>query len=159
MDADLIATQARTALDTLTAQLHHLETEQTTLLSTLHITTTTLTTLPSYTAIAPTLSQIPHYERKLARLKAAMAQQQHDVAELRRRAGDAAARRRANLRALEEARRGERERDRTVLRARVVEEGGEGGEREGEAGEGGEGDVAPVKTVRRKRKARVAEIQ
>ncbi|KAH8150690.1 uncharacterized protein LAJ45_05386 [Morchella importuna] len=139
MEVDLIATQARAAVDILTAQLRHLEHEQTTLLTSLHLTCSTLSTLPNYTAIAPTLSQIPHYESKLARLKAAMAQQQRDVAELKRRALEAGARRRANLKRIEEGRRGERERDRTVLRARVMDER-EAAVSEGEGGaEGGDG--------------------
>lgn len=99
-----------------------------------------------------------------------MTQQQRDVAELKRRALEAGARRRANLKRIEEGRRGERERDRTVLRARVMDEReavvseGEGGVEGGDAAAAGTGtetggEVGPVKTVKRKKKARVAEIQ
>lgn len=127
--------------------------EQTALLTSLHLTSTTLSTLPSYTAIAPTLSQIPHYESKLARLKTAMAQQQHDVAELKRRALEAGAKRRLNLSRIEEKRRGERERDRTVLKAKHV------GEEEPDEDETALLPEMEVKTVKRKKKARQADIQ
>lgn len=192
MEVDAISRQARAAVDHLTEQLRSLESvyhppppallllyptntplrhEQTALLTSLHLTSSTLSTLPSYTAIAPTLSQIPHYESKLARLKAAMAQQQRDVAELKRRALEAGMKRRQNLGRIEERRRGERERDRTVLRAKHAEEGG--GEGEGEEVKEEEGEegvpelevsqvlptVGVVKTVKRKKKARQADIQ
>lgn len=194
MEVDAISRQARAAVDHLTEQLRSLELvsyppppflppgccccstpltpprhEQTALLTSLHLTSSTLSTLPSYTAIAPTLSQIPHYESKLARLKAAMAQQQRDVAELKRRALEAGMKRRQNLGRIEERRRGERERDRTVLRAKHAEEGGGEGEevKEEEVEEGvSELEVSQVlptvgvvKTVKRKKKARQADIQ
>lgn len=112
-----------------------------------------------------------------------MAQQQRDVAELKRRALEAGAKRRQNLSKIEEKRRGERERDRTVLRAKHVpvkeeeEGGGEGNVEGGEAGGDGTGKdesltasvsevsevqapaVSVVKTVKRKKKARQADIQ
>lgn len=81
-----------------------------------------------------------------------MAQQQHDVAELKRRALEAGAKRRLNLSRIEEKRRGERERDRTVLKAKHV------GDEEPDEDE----TVVPemeVKTVKRKKKARQADIQ
>ncbi|KAL7272008.1 hypothetical protein RUND412_005198 [Rhizina undulata] len=134
MDAEAISHQARAAIDSLTEQLRSLETQQTALLTSLHLTSSTLAALPNYTQIAPTLSQIPHYESKLTRLKFAMAQQQRDVAELKRRALDASARRRRNLDKIEERRMGERERDRTVLRARMV--GGNDGAVESGSGSG-----------------------
>ncbi|KAL0636734.1 hypothetical protein Q9L58_004342 [Maublancomyces gigas] len=152
MEVDAISRQARAAVDHLTEQLRSLEHEQTALLTSLHLTSSTLSTLPSYTAIAPTLSQIPHYESKLARLKTAMAQQQHDVAELKRRALEAGAKRRQNLSRIEEKRRGERERDRTVLKPKHAEE-----ERDEDENVLAEPEV--VKTVKRKKKARQADIQ
>lgn len=97
-----------------------------------------------------------------------MAQQQRDVAELKRRALEAGVKRRVHLGRIEERRRGERERDRTVLRARVQEgEMQEEGQVEGNGaaveGAASEVDAAPsvsvVKTVRRKKKARQADIQ
>ncbi|RPA97901.1 hypothetical protein L873DRAFT_1689367 [Choiromyces venosus 120613-1] len=175
MDSELLAHQARAAVDTLTAQLRSLENEQTALLHSLQLTSTTLSTLPAYNTIAPTLSQIPVYESKLARLKNAMATQAREVDDLKRRAREANERRRRNLKRIEETRRGERERDRTVLKAQArIVEGEENtnnkddGEVSPEAGEIKRGATpvggAPsrdgvVKTVKRKKKARQAEIQ
>ncbi|KAG0633379.1 hypothetical protein HOY80DRAFT_630561 [Tuber brumale] len=175
MDSELLAHQARAAVDTLTAQLRSLENEQTALLHSLQLTSTTLSTLPAYNSIAPTFSQIPLYESKLARLKSAMAAQAQEVDELKRRAREASERRRRNLKRIEEARRGERERDRTVLKAqaRAVEGEENGNNKEKDDGEAvAEGEVkragtpvrgqpreGVVKTVKRKKKARQAEIQ
>lgn len=82
-----------------------------------------------------------------------MAQQQHDVAELKRRALEAGAKRRLNLSRIEEKRRGERERDRTVLKAKHV------GEEEPDEDETALLPEMEVKTVKRKKKARQADIQ
>lgn len=81
-----------------------------------------------------------------------MAQQQHDVAELKRRALEAGAKRRLNLSRIEEKRRGERERDRTVLKAKHV------GDEEPDEDEPAAPEME-VKTVKRKKKARQADIQ
>lgn len=81
-----------------------------------------------------------------------MAQQQHDVAELKRRALEAGAKRRLNLSRIEEKRRGERERDRTVLKAKHV------GDEEPDEDETAAPEME-VKTVKRKKKARQADIQ
>ncbi|CUS14730.1 unnamed protein product [Tuber aestivum] len=175
MDSELLAHQARAAVDTLTAQLRSLENEQTALLHSLQLTSTTLSTLPAYNSIAPTFSQIPVYESKLARLKSAMAAQAREVDELKRRAREAHERRRRNLKRIEETRRGERERDRTVLKAQTRpvegEENGDNKERddgevtpEGEIKRGGTSVGGPsregvIKTVKRKKKVRQAEIQ
>lgn len=84
------------------------------------LTTQTLHNLPHYNAIAPTLNAIPTYSAKLARLKKMMTTQKLEVEALKRRAGDAAHRRNDNRRRILERRREEAERDRGVLRARVV---------------------------------------
>lgn len=81
-----------------------------------------------------------------------MAQQQHDVAELKRRALEAGAKRRQNLSRIEEKRRGERERDRTVLKPKHAEE-------ERDEDENVLAEPEAVKTVKRKKKARQADIQ
>lgn len=86
-----------------------------------------------------------------------MAQQQHDVAELKRRALEAGAKRRLNLSRIEERRRGERERDRTVLKAKHAEEDVESGKDESVLPP--PSNEAAVRTVKRKKKARQADIQ
>ena len=108
------------ALSSLTAQLAALELQQRALLSSVALTAAALDGLPSYAAVAPTLAQIPTYTARLARVRRTMAQQQADADALKRRALDAARRRRDNLRLLRERQRSEAERDRGVLRARIV---------------------------------------
>jgi len=105
-----------------------------------------------------------------------MAAQAREVEELKRRAREAGERRRRNLKRIEEARRGERERDRTVLKAqaRAVESEENSNNMERDDGEalaegevkrggmsvgGGPSREGVVKTVKRKKKARQAEIQ
>jgi len=108
-----------------------------------------------------------------------MAAQTREVEELKRRAREASERRRRNLKRIEETRRGERERDRTVLKAqaRAVEgeensssnnnnkerdDGevlAEGEAKRGSMSVGGPSREGVVKTVKRKKKARQAEIQ
>lgn len=96
---------------------------------------------------------------------------------MKRRAREAGERRRRNLKRIEEARRGERERDRTVLKAqaRAVEGEENNNNMERDDGEilaegevkrggmsvsvGGPSREGVVKTVKRKKKARQAEIQ
>jgi len=104
-----------------------------------------------------------------------MAAQTREVEELKRRAREAGERRRRNIKRIEEARRGERERDRTVLKAqaRAVESEENSNNKERDDGEilaegeakrgsmsvGGPSREGVVKTVKRKKKARQAEIQ
>ncbi|KAF8474938.1 hypothetical protein BDZ91DRAFT_285781 [Kalaharituber pfeilii] len=124
MDPDAISRQARAAIDSLTLQLEALQNQQSALLTSLHLTTTTLSTLPFYSRIAPTLSQIPAYEAKLSRLRNTMNAQSLEVAQLRRRVEEAKRARIRNLERIRERRERERERDRTVLKARMVGVGG-----------------------------------
>lgn len=89
-----------------------------------------------------------------------MAVQAREVDELKRRAREAAERRRRNLSRIEEGRRGERERDKTILKARVIADEVKEVEEEARVGESkNEGTTGAVKTVKRKKKARQAEIQ
>ncbi|KAI5857210.1 hypothetical protein BZA05DRAFT_168494 [Tricharina praecox] len=123
MDASQITTRATTALSTLMTTLSTLEAQQAALLQSMSLTHSTLQTLPAYSAVAPTLSQIPTYSSKLARLKRLMALQQQELEGLKRRALDVGKRRREHLARVREREREEAEKDRGVLRARIVGEG------------------------------------
>ena len=146
----MLSTRASMALSSLTAQLAALEEQQRALLSSVALTVTALDGLPGYAAVAPTLAQIPTYSARLARVRRAMALQQADADALKRRALDAARRRRDNLRLLRERQREEAERDRSVLRARIAAAapepasaegaGEQGREEEGEGGVEGDGE-------------------
>jgi hypothetical protein len=120
MDTPQLTTRASAALASLTTQLSMLESRQSALLHSMSLTSQTLSHLPAYTAIAPVLSQIPEYTARLARVKRVMAQQQRDVDALKRRALEAGRKRRENLARKREREREEAEKDRGVLRARVV---------------------------------------
>ncbi|RPA82539.1 hypothetical protein BJ508DRAFT_325285 [Ascobolus immersus RN42] len=127
MDLQAITTQALTTIDTLSAQLQDLQTQQTTLLTSLRLTQQALPP-PATAQITPILTQLPHYEQKLARLKQQMTSASQQVENLKRRSEQAKVRRGRNLERIKEVRGREREADRTVLRARVVtvREGGSG---------------------------------
>ncbi|KAA8896539.1 hypothetical protein FN846DRAFT_910657 [Sphaerosporella brunnea] len=183
MDATPLTTRATTALASLTSQLSALDASQRALLSSISTTSSALSTLPAYQHIAPVLSQIPHYSAKLARLKRLMAHQQSEVEALKRRAQEAGRRRRELIARRGERERVEAERDRTLLRARVVGvdvarsgppavEGAEEAAVEGtaavtegvEEGHSTSGRGTPVlgqgvRVVKKKKKARKAEIQ
>ncbi|KAF8242246.1 hypothetical protein K440DRAFT_664900 [Wilcoxina mikolae CBS 423.85] len=173
MDAPLLATRASLALSSLTSQLAHLESQQSALLTSLSLTSSTLSNLPNYNAIAPTLQMIPTYTAKLSRLRRAMVQQQQEVESLKRRALEAGKRRREHLKKLREREREEGEKDRGVLRARVVGEGSSQTLEEGAEGGVEEGRMTPVsvssgrgtpvqgavKVVKKRKKARKVEIQ
>jgi flagellar biosynthesis chaperone FliJ len=170
MDAPLLATRASLALSSLTSQLASLESQQSALLTSLSLTSSTLSNLPNYNAIAPTLQQIPTYTTKLSRLRRAMVQQQQEVESLKRRALEAGKRRREHLKKLREREREEAEKDRGVLRARVVSEGASQAQEEGEDDGGrstpvevSSGRGTPVqggvKVVKKRKKARKVEIQ
>ncbi|KAI5784599.1 hypothetical protein EDC01DRAFT_662684 [Geopyxis carbonaria] len=173
MDA---STQASAALASLTAQLAALESQQRALLSSFSVTHSALQTLPAYTEVAPTLGAIPQYTRKLELLKRQMAVQTIELQALKRRAMEAGKKKRENTARLRERRREEGERDRTVLRARVLGEQQErsgtpgsmvsvGREQEGEGetveskGESqADGVQVSVKIVKRRKKARKVEM-
>jgi len=171
MDPSTLQSQATAAVLSLTEQLTALQAQQRALLDSISHTSTSLSSLPSYNAVAPTFSAIPTYAQKLARLKKTMVQQQQDVEALKRRAQEAGKKRRENLRRMHERRREEGERDRTVLRARMVgeshlkevaeeSEGGSGGSitPAGSIQEEAGGRSTPVTVVKKRRKARKVEI-
>jgi hypothetical protein len=168
MDPSTLQSQATAAVLSLTEQLAALQAQQRALLDSISHTSTSLSSLPSYNAVAPTFSAIPTYAQKLARLKKTMVQQQQDVEALKRRAQEAGKKRRENLRRMHERRREEGERDRTVLRARMVgeshlkevveeSEGGSGGSTTPIQEEAGERST-PVTVVKKRKKARKVEI-
>lgn len=160
----------------MTMRLTRERNQQATLLDSLTLTNTSLSALPATSTITPILTQLPHYEQKLARLKSQMTQATHQMESLKRRSEAAKVRRGRNLERIREVRGREREADRTVLRARVVvvrEEGTpeRGGSpvslREGSAGGSPVGSfvettttdtVGVVKKITRKKKARQARI-
>ncbi|KAI5820389.1 hypothetical protein BZA77DRAFT_77793 [Pyronema omphalodes] len=178
MDAPQLSTRASLALASLTSQLSHLESQQTALLTSMSLTAGSLSSLPNFAEVAPTMQQIPTYTAKLTRLRKIMAQQQQEVENLKRRALEAGKRRREHTVKLREREKEEAERDRSVLRAKHVEEGRdtpqiEENGRPGDTLSGDTGRATPssvssgrsgtpvqgaVKMVKKKKKARKAEI-
>ncbi|KAF8458869.1 hypothetical protein BGX38DRAFT_1150363 [Terfezia claveryi] len=163
MDHEALSHQARAALDSLTYQLQSLEAQQSALLTSLRLTTDSLspalpsgtpTSIPNYHLISPIFSLIPTYTAKLTRLRNTMSSQTLEITQLRRRVEEVKRGRRRNLERVRERWERERERDRTVLRARMVgvvtgEElvGGFTPKVVGEIGNGGRGEEDMLATA------------
>ena len=141
---------------------HNNREQQSALLTSLLLTTDSLspipltgtpTSIPNYHLISPILSLIPTYTAKLTRLRNTMSSQTLEITQLRRRAEEIKRGRRRNLERVRERWERERERDRTVLRARVAgvmmgeEVGGVTPKVVEEIGGGGGGDVLAMATA------------